>query len=322
MLKKIALAILIVTMHSMTTINSASAEPPVSCEAPSQVDPLSGRCMVIASAPGKPTPSGDSTQPIKDGGGGSGGSGGGSAAPQVCEFNGDEVPCTSEQGYWSNGNECYVKAAPAGSVDPQDPVWEGNYPRGAIYDCINPDIGAGVTAGTGLVYRFWAAAPPAGAAAPPDPEVLAQQAIAAMDLRAVEIGIVPENTPGSIGIIGLPTWMWVADPGEATTGPITRTAALEGYSVSATATMTQVVWTMGDGSSVTCAGSGTPYADSYDTQSSPTCGHTYTQMGRYPVTATSYWAVNWEGIGQSGVIPLTFAQTTQIAMGEAQVLTQ
>lgn len=143
-----------------------------------------------------------------------------------------------------------------------------------------------------------------------------------MDLRVVEIGIVPENIPGSIGIIGLPTWMWVADPGEATTGPITRTAALEGYSVTATATMTQVVWSMGDGSSVTCAGPGTPYADRYDTQSSPTCGHTYTRMGRYPVTATSYWAVNWEGIGQTGVIPLTFAQTTQIAMGEAQVLTQ
>lgn len=322
MLKNSMLIIAFALVFGFTVIPTANAGPPVSCESPSRYNPRTGECIIVVSSPGKPAPPGDSNQPIKDGEDGSSSSGGGSAAPQVCEFNGNEVPCTSDQGYWSNGNECYVKAAPAGSVDPQDPVWEGNYPRGAIYDCINPDIGAGVTAGTGLVYRFWAAAPPSGVAAPPDPELLAQQAVTAMDLRAVEIGIVPEDIPGSIGIIGLPTWMWVADPGEATTGPITRTAALEGYSVSATATMTQVVWTMGDGSSVTCAGPGTPYADVYDTQSSPTCGHTYTQMGRYPVTATSYWAVNWEGIGQTGVIPLTFAQTTQIAMGEAQVLTQ
>ena len=45
-----------------------------------------------------------------------------------------------------------------------------------------------------------------GPAAPPDhPRVLALLAIATMQLRAIEIGIVPEPQAGSVGIIGLPT---------------------------------------------------------------------------------------------------------------------
>jgi hypothetical protein len=76
----------------------------------------------------------------------------------------------------------------------------------------------------------------------------------------------------------------------------------------------------GDGATVTCSGPGTPYADSYGKKSSPTCGHTYTRQGTYTVRATSYWTVRWNGLGQSGTIPLDFADTTNITMGEAQVL--
>jgi hypothetical protein len=32
--------------------------------------------------------------------------------------------------------------------------------------------------------------------------------------------------------------------------------------------------------------------------------------------------VQWAGVGQSGTIPMDFTQTTNITMGEAQVLTQ
>jgi hypothetical protein len=170
------------------------------------------------------------------------------------------------------------------------------------------------------MYTFWSATSPGGPAAPPDPRVLALRAIATMRLRAIGIGIVPEAQAGRVGIVGLPTWMWVADPGQHTWGPITRTAASAGCSVTATAKVQRVVWAMGDGTTVTCTKRGTPYADSFGKTASPDCGHTYTRQGTYTVRATSYWRVTWTGIGQNGTIPLDFTRTAVITMGEAQVL--
>ncbi len=143
-----------------------------------------------------------------------------------------------------------------------------------------------------------------------------------MNLRAVTIGIVPEDRPGRVGIIGMPTWMWAVTPSAATLGPVTRSASAGGFTVTATAKVIKVVWSMGDGESVTCIGPGTPYADSYGKSSSPTCGHTYTRAGKYAVTARSFWTVTWAGVGQTGTIPLEFSRTTSITMGEVQVLTQ
>jgi len=143
-----------------------------------------------------------------------------------------------------------------------------------------------------------------------------------MQLRAVRIGIVPEDRPGRVGIIGLPTWMWVADPGRRTWGPMTRSVSAAGYTVTATAKVQRVVWAMGDGSTVTCRTRGTPYRDAFGKRSSPDCGHTYTRQGTYSVRATSYWSVEWAGIGQTGEIALDFTRTAVITMGEAQVLSQ
>ena len=170
------------------------------------------------------------------------------------------------------------------------------------------------------MYTFWSATSPAGPAAPPDPRVLALQAIATMRLRAIGIGIVPGPRAGRIGIVGLPTWMWVANPGQHTWGPITRTASSAGYTVRATAKVQRVVCAMGDRHTVTCTKRGTPYADSFSKMSSPDCGYIYTRQGTYTVRATSYWRVTWVGIGQSGTIPLDFTRTVVITMGEAQVL--
>lgn len=172
------------------------------------------------------------------------------------------------------------------------------------------------------MYSLWAVTPPAGPAAPPDPRVLAQQAIALMRLRAINIGIVPEPRAGSVGIIGMPTWLWAQNPSQSTWGPVTKSASSGGSTVTATAKVDRVVWAMGDGSTVVCTGPGTAYQDSFGKKSSPSCGHTYTRQGTYTVRATSSWTVQWAGVGQSGTIPLNFTQTTNITMGEAQVLTQ
>ena len=291
----------------VTGAQTAGADLPVQCSRGSSYNPRTGKCVLeITPHPPDTTDSGtrrqSASQPVS------------SNAEQKCvsSYSGKEVPCREDGSWWSNDRDCYVSLA-----DPQppksDPQWEGHR-TGAIYECYSPAL-----VGTRM-YTFWSASSPAGPAAPPDPRVLALQAIATMRLRAIGIGIVPEARAGSIGIVGLPTWMWVANPGRHTWGPITRTASSAGYSVTATAKVQRVVWAMGDGNTVTCTRRGTPYTDSFGKSSSPDCGHTYTRQGTYTVRATSYWLVSWAGIGQSGTIPLDFTRTAVITMGEAQVL--
>jgi len=293
---------------SLLAAAPASAADPVTCPPPSVFNPRWGTCTIVVTDPGDQ----GGTRP--SGGGGQNGG----AAPKVCrDANGDVLPCRDGASWWSNSWGCYVK--PLTPQPPKsDPRWNG-HTDGAIYECYDPLVAG--TGGTPITYR-WSATPPGGPAAPPDPRVLAQSAIAQMRLKAVAIGIVPEPVAGRVGIIGMPTWMWVDDPGPSTLGPITRTASASGFSVTATATADRIVWEMGDGATVVCRGAGTPYADSRGRQPSPDCGHTYTKQGVYTVRATSYWTVAWSGMGLNGSIPLNFTQTTTITMGEAQVLTQ
>jgi hypothetical protein len=285
-------------------VNAAYASDPVTCPLGQIFDRTTGTCVIVVATPPAP--------PLPDGGGSGSGSGGGSTGPQKCLLvDGTKIPCRDGGSWWSNVWGCYVKA-----TNPQPPksdaIWQANT-AGAIYDCYDPLVAR--NGGMPLTTR-WSATAPAGPAAPPDPAALARQAIAVMQLHAIRIGIVPEPRPGSVGIIGMPTWMWAENRDRRTWGPITRSASAGGFTVTATATVGRVVWSMGDGATVTCTGSGTPYADSYGKKSSPTCGHTYTRQGTYTVRATSYWTVRWNGLGRSGTIPLNFTDT----MGEAQVL--
>jgi hypothetical protein len=300
------LLVLVLTAYAIIAgADRASAEP-VKCPSGQVWNPQAVTCVLTATPPrpemrasGMPRQSG--SQPSKD-------------QPKKCvsSYSGKEVPCKDGDSWWSNARDCYVSLA-----DPQppksDPDWEGHR-TGAIYECYSPGLVGS------RMYAFWSASSPGGPAAPPDPRVLALRAIATMRLRAIGIGIVPEPQAGSVGIVGLPTWLWVADAGQHTWGPITRTASSAGYSVTATAEVERVVWAMGDGNTVTCTKRGTPYADSFGKRASPDCGHIYTRQGTYTVRATSYWRVTWSGIGQSGTIPLDFTRTAVITIGEAQVL--
>jgi hypothetical protein len=159
--------------------------------------------------------------------------------------------------------------------------------------------------------------------------VTAQKIVTTMRLRPIRIGIVPENKPGKVGLIGLPTWMWVATPRTNTIGPLTRSATAGATTVTATAKVDTITWNMGDHSQspVTCTGAGTPYDDSYGNTDSPDCGYRYQHISHgqpnnaYTVTATSHWIVTWTaGAGQTGTINLDLTQTTQIRVGEAQAL--
>ena len=78
---------------------------------------------------------------------------------------------------------------------------------------------------------------------------------------------------------------------------------------------------MGNGDVVTCDGPGTPW-DGKTREPSPDCGYTYGEDGTYDLTATSYWTIDWQGLGQSGQLLMTTEQDASLTMGEAQVLTQ
>ncbi|WP_298746946.1 hypothetical protein [uncultured Serinicoccus sp.] len=146
-----------------------------------------------------------------------------------------------------------------------------------------------------------------------------------MQLRAIDIGVTPLPYPetGNIGLVGLPQWLWVEDQSPSTWGPITRTATSGPYSVTATGTVDRIEWDMGDGQVIVCDIPGTPYQESFMDSPSPDCGHDYYEEdGFYDVSATSYWVIQWAGLGQSGTIELDFTQTTQLAIGEVQVITQ
>ena len=194
----------------------------------------------------------------------------------------------------------------------------GPLPDGAIYQMTCLDV-----AGTGGGW-VWLATPPAGfGGAGITPAQLAAQAVELLGLRGPEIGMAPPD--GTTGLVGVPVWMWT-EVTPTTWGPVSATASVPGLSVTATGRAQRIVWAMGDGTSVTCTGPGTPYRESFGGTESPTCGHVYTRSSagqaqdRYPVTATTTWQVTWTGGGQSGVLTVTRASTTTVSIGELQVL--
>lgn len=230
-----------------------------------------------------------------------------------------EVPCQdSDLGSFSGG--CYYKPAPAPPAD--DPVWKGHKPGdGAIYHKTCPMGSNGDPFGTNGAGLVWMAKPPGAAAV--DPAELARQAVDKMTLRGADIGIVPK--PGGKGVVGMPVYMWTRKSAE-TYGPNTATASAGAVTVSATAKVSRIEWTMGDGHTVTCTSAGTPYRAQYGKNPSPDCGYRYEQPssskpgGKYHVTAKSTWTVDWTGGGQNGQLTEVRNSSVDITVAEVQVL--
>ncbi|MGW4559355.1 ATP/GTP-binding protein [Streptomyces sp. NPDC004365] len=155
-----------------------------------------------------------------------------------------------------------------------------------------------------------------------DPQELAQRAVDSMSLLGPAI-----SSPRAAGkyTVGVPMWMWVHQTA-TTYGPNTATASAGGVTVTAIARVSKIVWSMGDGTSVTCSGPGTPYTPSQGMAQSPTCGHMYSktsagaQNSKFPVTATSTWTINWQGGGQAGQLTEVRQTNVQVAVGEVQVV--
>ncbi|MGW4516402.1 ATP/GTP-binding protein [Streptomyces sp. NPDC004393] len=233
-----------------------------------------------------------------------------------CTKNGKVLPCYDpDLGSFSNG--CYYKqvtnpALIAEMEKERKAAGQANglvpYEMTCLLDGANP----------GSVYVFLKN-PPAGVI---DPAALAQQAVDKMLLKGPDIA-----SPRAAGkyTVGVPMWMWV-NTSPTTYGPNTASATAGGVTVTATAQVSKIVWSMGDGASVTCNGPGTPYTSSEGMAQSPTCGHVFSktsagaQNGKFPVTATSTWSINWQGGGQAGQLTEVRQTNVQVAVGEVQVV--
>lgn len=223
------------------------------------------------------------------------------------------VSCVFQGGWWVDRQQCYVKI-----LQPQppksDPVWLGQA-TGGIYMCVA--LGADATY---LTRFFWALTQPPEIPTV-DPAALARQAVAALNLQPIRIGMVPEDKPGAVGIVGMPVWMWVDEPDPRTYGPATNTATDGALSVSITAKVSSTRWDMGDGQVVTCRTAGSIYEDRFGKQMSPDCGYRYSSQGSYTIRAVTTWDIAWTAsTGQAGSIPLTLTATRTVVIGEVQVL--
>ena len=148
-------------------------------------------------------------------------------------------------------------------------------------------------------------------------------AVARLQLPTIAPGIgpSPDLNPWKMAAVGYPLWLW-AD-GASHVGPASDSVA--GLSVSLDAKVSSVTFRMGDGHTVTCAGSGLPWTTAVQPGTkSPTCGYSYAKPSlpkdNYTVAAIANWAVTWTSNGQSGVINVPAVDTTELPVGELQVL--
>jgi hypothetical protein len=296
-----------VLLASVTLLPTPPASAADGCQgvAGSRGDGSSASITLCAESPGA-------------GAGGTSGAGAGAApaAARSCHPAGNPartIPCSVDGAWWSAQRGCYVeRAVPQPPAD--SPLRQGTE-GGAFYRCSRA---AALVDGTiDLTARFWLPDPPA--AAGPDPAVMAQRAIDSMALRAPAIGLTPPPGSPNPTLVGLPTWMWVADPGPTTWGPVTATATAGAVAVTATAGVSSITWDMGDGTTVRC-GPGTPWQPAQGASASPTCGHEYRAPGTYTITATAHWAVDWTGAGQTGRITMPLTTSTTVTVAQAYAL--
>lgn len=222
----------------------------------------------------------------------------------------EEVPCSTEDGWWNPERQCWVTIA-----EPQRAAPAGSNPNGAYYRC-TPAVPEDEFI---VSYEFWSNTPPPGVNVY-SPGQAARILISRFQLQPIDIGMAPNA--GVRTYIGYNVWMWAANPQPLSFGPYSETATLGGQTITATARVTGVTWNMGDGTSVQC-GAGTAYDQpSHGGSASPTCGHVYTEAteagGAYTVTATSSWAVTWTGGGETGTIYLTRQTSRPVEVGQLQ----
>jgi len=148
------------------------------------------------------------------------------------------------------------------------------------------------------------------------PEILAQVAV---DNALAEI---PTQTirsnPTTAAMVAIPTWFWVDGvPPEG----VSASVSLPNPPVRVTATASPggVHYDFGDGTSLDCQGSGTPYAPGATSD----CTHDFQTAGNYQITATILWTGTYS-INDGPPIPIEAAiersASYDLAVNEAQAI--
>ncbi|RMI42783.1 hypothetical protein [Streptomyces triticirhizae] len=168
--------------------------------------------------------------------------------------------------------------------------------------------------------------PPADVPEVVDVEMLAELAYERIRVPDTEI----EMNPGGAQTVNLATWVWLRR-GEFE--PVSVTASLDDYGLSATTTATPVGLTIepGTGDAVTHPGSGECAIDAAAYREGaeghePPCGVTYLRStpegGAYELTASVRWEIAWEGSdGSGGTLPDGVFETTyDVTVDEVQTI--
>lgn len=281
----IVVAVLIVTVEPCAAAYAAGAIGSVDCRQNS-ADPS---CTVHVGESGAPGTPGD-------------------AATSECHApSGAVVPCYRPGEGWLADDGCYYQLATGADLQAANATDGAAPPSQQWYvgSCDFPPY-SGQT-------RFR----PFGAAAAPDPRVLAAQAVAQLRLPAPVVRLNP--APPARQLVYVPMWLWLD---ASSWGTRSATASVPGLSVTATATADRLVLSTGDGATVVCRGAGTAWTTGTDPgAASPTCGHTYVTAGPTRLTATVTWEVAWAGGGTAGMVPaLTTTATQTVQVAESQAL--
>ncbi|MFW6599291.1 hypothetical protein ACQBAU_12350 [Propionibacteriaceae bacterium Y2011] len=158
---------------------------------------------------------------------------------------------------------------------------------------------------------------PGAPPAPPDPELLAQQAVLRLTVPAAtpHVGPPPEINQWKMAVVGYPLWLW-SSPNQ----PVTEELTEQGITITMTARKTSTTFDMGDGTTLTCHRTVAWTRAVKANAESPVCGHRYTAPSRkgqpYTVTATDHWEVSWTALGETGVIRLDPQASTTLPVGE------
>jgi len=248
--------------------------------------PTAPECTVtVISAGGGDAPSGSGTTGCRD-------------------ARGDAVPCYIQKWGWLGADGCYYKpVTPELAAALDKPT-----PPAAWYEGTCVDVTSGVVLPIVRLRVF---------ATPPGQSLLIAEAVRRLRLPAPAIRVNP--APPAAQLLYVPTWLWLDS---SSWGARSATASVPGLSVTATAKPVRVVWSTGDGRSVTCDGPGTPWRAGTDPMaSSPDCGHTYdtsSGQGTFTLRATITWSVSWVGGGLSGTEPaLTSTASVPLKVAES-----
>ena len=231
------------------------------------------------------------------------------------------VDCSTSNGWWSDELNCRVQLA-----DPQppktDPVWEENQ-GGAIYKCTLVP-GSRVTTERQVFPStlIWSDKVPEGPQAPVDPEQVARNLLARLGIAKPTIGTAP--TSASMGVVGLPVWVWVEDPTTKKVGPLSDSDSERGVRVALSAKLTSITYDFGakgTRDTIICTAPGVPFERQYADAPPPrACTYRYLKPGNYRITAIANWEVTWSGGARTGTIRTTMTDTAVVTIGENQVV--